>query len=564
MLYDQTTVVDAILDQTAVSKINTLIYKDPHNECGGFLIGRVGRDEAAGTFTVQVCDVYCESQPGTSAGFTFTNDYQVRALIWTQRHHPTARILGNFHSHAEFNAFFSPQDKHMMKSQPGEGFYMVLSPSHQSIEAVFKDSQRHFYPCVLHLAQPVDNPDLLIGKAITRASTGRPTGGGQTAPSVTFHAQPHFTPEQAAELAKRFNYSLDQLQNKKVLVVGAGTIGNLLVQYLTLSGVGSITIVDRDLYAPYNLPRSPMVDRFACGKPKAIELAQAAARAAVFPLEVTGIHADICTLGWSFLQDFDLILSPVDSAAIRIWIDRGAHIYNIPHVTAGSGLTPSESLFGNVLFFPAQAVIDLEQAWGQDSYRKRLEDSRSCANYREDTQPQVIGFSARLAGVVMDLAIAQLLGRIDDQTTVLTCRLQALGQGFEQDRASFEVTRCSIPRSSLYSDLSLVQGKPLYTITFNPSHPKEELYQLFRHAFQEERPSISYTLDLEELALVIPVAYRMHQPQASIYVGPITEADPEADPVFLELPPRHRYQVWGEGDESYYVELVLAPGQTSS
>ena len=560
MLYDQTTVVNVTLDQAAISKMNNLVYQDPHNECGGFLIGRVGRDEAAGTFTVQVCDVYCEPQPGTSAGFTFTNDYQIRALIWTDHNHPDAHILGNFHSHAEFGAFFSPQDKRMMESQPGEGLYLVISPSHQSIEAVFKDSQRHFYPCALYLAQPVDNPDLLIGKAITSAITDRPASGGQTAPCVTFRAQPHFTPEQAAELAKRFNYSLDQLQNKKGLVVGAGTIGNLLVQYLTLSGVGSITIVDRDLYAPYNLPRSPMVDRFACGKPKATELAQAVAQAAVFPLEVTGIQADICTLGWGFLEGFDLVLSPVDSVAVRVWIDRAAHVYQIPHLTVGSGLAPGGGLFGNVLFFPSRAVIDLEQAWGRDSYRKRLEDSRSCANYREDTQPQVIGFSARLTGVVMDLAIAQLLGRIADQTTVFTCRLQALGQGFEQDQASFEFTRCSIPRPSLYSDLSLVQGKPLYTITFDPSHPKEELYQLFRHAFQEERPSSSYPRDLEGLALVIPVAYRRRQPHASIYVGPITESDP----TFLELPPRHRYQVWGEGGESFYVELVLAPDQTPS
>ena len=59
---------------------------------------------------------------------------------------------------------------------------------------------------------------------------------------------------------------------------------------------------------------------------------------------------------------------------------------------------------------------------------------------------------------------------------------------------------------------------------------------------------------------MIPVAYRMRQPQASIYVGPIAEADP----AFLELPPRHRYQVWGEGDESYYVELVLTSDQTPS
>ena len=42
MLYDQTTVVDVTLDQAAVSKMNDLVYQDPRNECGGFLIGRGG------------------------------------------------------------------------------------------------------------------------------------------------------------------------------------------------------------------------------------------------------------------------------------------------------------------------------------------------------------------------------------------------------------------------------------------------------------------------------------------------------------------------------------------
>ena len=555
MLYDRTTVVDVILDETAVYKMNDLVYQDPQNECGGFLIGRIGRDKASGTFTVKICDVYCEPQPGTAAGFTFTNDYQVRALIWADRHLPDHNIIGNFHSHAGFNAFFSPQDKHMMEGQPGDNVFLVISPSQKGIEAVFKDSQQHFYPCALHLAQPMPDQDLLVGKAITRhqISSQRP------ASSVTYRAQPHYTPDQAAELSKRFTYSLDQLQNKKVLVVGAGTIGNLLVQYLTLSGVRSITIVDRDLYETYNLPRSPMVDHFACGKPKAFQLAQAAARAAVFPLEITGIHADICTLGWGFLQGFDLILSPVDSAAIRIWIDRGAHIYHIPHITCGSGLTPSGNLFGNVLFFPAQAVMDLEQVWGQDSFRKRLEDNRSCANYQEETQPQVIGFSARLAGLTMDLAIAQLLGKILDQCTVTTYLLHAVGQSFQQDRVSFQVTRCSAPRPGIESDLSLIQNKSLHVISFDPTHPKEELYKLFCRAFQKDQlqPSHYFTLDLEGLALVIPVAYRMREPHASIYVGPSAEADPSLQ----ELPTRHRYQVLDENSETYYVELILTSDQ---
>ena len=53
---------------------------------------------------------------------------------------------------------------------------------------------------------------------------------------------------------KRFLHSIQELAGKKVLIVGAGTIGNLLVEYAMNSGVNDITIVDMDAYEYWNLP----------------------------------------------------------------------------------------------------------------------------------------------------------------------------------------------------------------------------------------------------------------------------------------------------------------------
>lgn len=68
------------------------------------------------------------------------------------------------------------------------------------------------------------------------------------------------------------------------------------------SGVNDITIVDMDAYEYWNLPRSSMVNETSLRRPKALELAKAAAEKSCFSINVTGINANICDLGWGFLN----------------------------------------------------------------------------------------------------------------------------------------------------------------------------------------------------------------------------------------------------------------------
>lgn len=299
-----------------------------------------------------------------------------------------------------------------------------------------------------------------------------------------------------------------------------------------------------DAYEYWNLPRSSMVDETSLRHPKALELARAAAERSCFSISVTGINADICNLGWGFFEQFDLVLSPVDSAAVRQYIDRGCKLYHIPHITCGTG-TIGDQFTGNVVSFPADSVVDLEYVWG-NGYRQTLEERRSCSDIPDETQAQVMGFSAQIAGMTMDLALKYLLGKTEDVKTAWKYILNSVGNGFVRDKAALRTFKYGKLPSEIKSELfdALVEAEVIHRIDFDRTHPKHELWEKMNAVFQEDIPS--YRLDLE-WSLNIPVAYRSTDAYAKIEV-------PEGcgmDPVLWELPKEHIYLV--EGDEHDYL-----------
>ena len=319
--------------------------------------------------------------------------------------------------------------------------------------------------------------------------------------------------------------------------------------YAMNSGVSDITIVDMDAYEYWNLPRSSMVNESSLRRPKALELARAAAERSCFSINVTGINANICDLGWGFFEQFDLVLSPVDSAAVRQYIDRGCKLYHIPHITCGTG-TIGDQFTGNVVSFPADSVVDLEYVWG-NGYRQTLEERRSCSDIPDETQAQVMGFSAQIAGMTMDLALKYLLGKTKDVKTAWKYILNSVGNGFVRDKVALRTFKYGKLPTEIRSELfdALTEAEVIHHIEFDRTHPKHELWEKMNAVFQEDIPS--YRLDLE-WSLNIPVAYRSTDAYAKIEV-------PEGcgvDPVLLQLPKEHIYLV--EGDEhDYLVKLCF-------
>ena len=541
--------VNVIIEQSVVDKINTAIYRFQDMETGGQLIGSIGKDAITGSYTVYVADLYHEiSQVGTGSGFTFLPSYQSNAYFWcSQKYGGKLHIIGNFHSHANFPAFWSKTDDTMMRQLKGEALYIVASPSEGSWLFRFKDDEFDFCDdCRVTIAGG-GSVDTAIGKELIESPYTRPEGSA----AVQYTAIPHYTGSQTKELAKRFDYAVDALHDKRVLLVGAGTIGNLMLESLVLSGVGRITIVDTDNYQIANLPRSPLVGRGALGKPKAFALAKAAAEKACFPLMITGIKADICKLGFGFFESFDLVISVVDSMAVRQFIDRGCKIYDTAHISAGTGLLQS-GFFGNVMFSPPGTHTSYEEMFGS-GWRKGEEKKRSCSAYEDTTQPQVLAFSSRIAGLASDLALKWLLGRMADKKSVRKYVLKSAGEAVETDAASFQLVTYREPSEAAEGSSELFSrlGKlPTHFIRFDRREPKSGLYRLFRREFGDE--SESYQLDLEGLAMVLPVVY------CNQSVAAVTVCDVDVvDEVLFKLPPVHLYSVFTE-DSEYLVELTFA------
>jgi proteasome lid subunit RPN8/RPN11 len=533
---------NVLIDKAAVSKINEMIYKDPKHECGGIFLGNVAKDAVTGKYTVHVQDLYVEDRIGTGSTFEFTTDYLMNAVKHVKKHCPDVHIIGNVHSHAQYQAFWSGVDREMMLQARENCFYMVVSPKYGTWEAVFKDMDFGFHKCDVRIADK-NACAHMFDRCMTRKDSVYEAAGKKVKAS-TFHTTRYYTDVQRKELDKRFLHSIKNLEDKKVLIVGAGTIGNLLTEYAINSGVGNLTIVDMDAYEYWNLPRSSMVGADSLRKPKALELAKAAAERSSFSVKVTGINANICDLGWGFFKDFDLVLSPVDSAAVRQYVDRGCKLYHIPHITCGTGDVDGE-FTGNVVSFPADASVDLEYVWG-NGYRKNLEERRSCSDMPEETQAQVMGFSAQIAGMAMDLALKYLLGKTQDAKTAWKYVLSSVGNGFDRDKAALRTFKYSrLPEqtpSELYD--TLAEAGEIKHIEFDRTHPKGELWDKFSEAFREDISS--YRLNLE-WGLNIPVAYRSTDAYAKIEV-------PKAcgvDPVLLQLPKEHIYLV--EGDEGDYL-----------
>ncbi|QDV32680.1 HesA/MoeB/ThiF family protein [Tautonia plasticadhaerens] len=127
----------------------------------------------------------------------------------------------------------------------------------------------------------------------------------------------------------------DRLAAAKVLVVGAGALGNEVMKNLALLGVGTIVLIDLDEVEPSNLARSVLFRREDGGKSKAFV---AAARAKELNPDVTiiPIHGDVLTdLGLGLFAEMDVVVGCLDNREARLWVNRQCWKVGTPWVDAG-------------------------------------------------------------------------------------------------------------------------------------------------------------------------------------------------------------------------------------
>jgi adenylyltransferase/sulfurtransferase len=111
------------------------------------------------------------------------------------------------------------------------------------------------------------------------------------------------------------------LRAGKVLVVGAGALGNEIVKNLTLLGVGEIHVVDMDLIEHTNLARCVFFKDGDEGKAKADVLAAGAA-SLNSDVSLVSHVMPVQFLGSGYLSKFDVIVGGLDNREARLWVNR--------------------------------------------------------------------------------------------------------------------------------------------------------------------------------------------------------------------------------------------------
>jgi molybdopterin/thiamine biosynthesis adenylyltransferase/DNA-binding transcriptional regulator YhcF (GntR family) len=124
----------------------------------------------------------------------------------------------------------------------------------------------------------------------------------------------------------------ETVQAAKVMVVGAGALGNEVLKNLTLMGIGSLFIVDFDTIEAANLSRSVLFREHDNGKIKA-EVAARQVKELNPDVRVQYFHGDVTTdLGLGVFRRMDGIVGCLDNREARLAINRFAYWLNKPWV----------------------------------------------------------------------------------------------------------------------------------------------------------------------------------------------------------------------------------------
>lgn len=124
----------------------------------------------------------------------------------------------------------------------------------------------------------------------------------------------------------------DRLKNAKVMVVGAGAIGNELIKNLALLGIGRILIFDMDSIESTNLTRSILYRAKDVGRYKA----QAAAESAMEinpDVKAKAFVANIIDdVGLGVFRRMDAVLGGLDNREARLAINQACYKVNKPWI----------------------------------------------------------------------------------------------------------------------------------------------------------------------------------------------------------------------------------------
>lgn len=202
-------------------------------------------------------------------------------------------------------------------------------------------------------------------------------------------------------------FSQDAVAGSRVVVVGAGAVGNEVIKNLALLGVGEIAVYDLDRIEQHNLTRSVLFRESDVGQWKA-EVAAERARQLDPNIKVTAFVGDFW-LGLSLrgLRDYDVVFCCVDNFEARIRCNTLCLVAGIDLINLGI-----DSRFGVVEAFRFAGGADAAcyECALPDTVYQRMAQRYSCGHLRkvsfvERKIPTTIITSAAAASLGVSLGL---------------------------------------------------------------------------------------------------------------------------------------------------------------
>jgi len=129
---------------------------------------------------------------------------------------------------------------------------------------------------------------------------------------------------------------LQRIQNAKICVIGAGSLGNEVLKNFALYGISGITVVDYDYITTSHLSRCLLFreEDAAVRAPKAV-VASRRISELMGKGDVNFKNARIQELEVGFLASFDVVVGCFDNVETRVFTDTVCYHNRIPYVDGG-------------------------------------------------------------------------------------------------------------------------------------------------------------------------------------------------------------------------------------
>jgi molybdopterin/thiamine biosynthesis adenylyltransferase len=201
----------------------------------------------------------------------------------------------------------------------------------------------------------------------------------------------------------------EKLARARVLVVGAGALGNEVLKNLALMGLGHIYIVDFDEIEASNLTRSVLFRREDCGRAKA-EAAAAALRDLNPDVCVHALHANVLTdLGLGLVAEMDVVIGCLDNREARLWVNRMCWKTRTPWIDGGI-----QEINGVVKVFVPPESACYECAMTENDYRL-INLRYSCPLLRhEDIQAGKVPTAPTISSIIAGMQTQEALKLIHE------------------------------------------------------------------------------------------------------------------------------------------------------